>query len=365
MGPGPQCRRIVLRIRGRTGRRVRPPGRRHRDRRVHRLPRLTQRGGRAEADRRHRRHHPGGPHQRQPGQPRTDGAVRRRRGPPARRPERPRRSPQGSAAAPRLVRAANSATGRPGDGPGRRHLRRSAGGLRCPGARPATSPPRGPTSSTTSSRSCWPSWSTIWGPTSTPGRARVSDRWRRWSPTSHAHPDVELPYFGDELLTQALGTGGRRGDAYVAARARNLAWAVSECLDPALEGADVLVAAAYGPAWKSDLVVGGHAGAVSSWVTTPAAIAGWPIMTVPAGLVHGLPVGLALVARPGAGVGAAGGRSPGRVRGRRNHPAPPTLVGATRSGLRGGRLSPRPPPSGWPASAPCRPGCVPHGPTPR
>ncbi len=114
-----------------------------------------------------------------------------------------------------------------------------------------------------------------------------------------AHADVELPWFGHELFAQALGTGGRAGEAYAAARARNLAWAVDSCLGPALDGADVLVAAAYGPAWKSDLVVGGHGGAVSSWVTTPAAIAGWPIMSVPVGLVHGLPVGLALVARPG------------------------------------------------------------------
>ena len=114
-----------------------------------------------------------------------------------------------------------------------------------------------------------------------------------------AHADLELPWFRHELFTQALDTGGRAGGAYDAARARNLAWAVSTCLAPGLDGADVLVAPAYGPAWKSDLVVGGHASAVSSWVTTPAAIAGWPIMSVPVGLVHGLPVGLALVARPG------------------------------------------------------------------
>ena len=74
---------------------------------------------------------------------------------------------------------------------------------------------------------------------------------------------------------------------------------MSTCLEPALDGADVLLAPAYGPSWKSDLVIGGHAGAVSSWVTTPAAIAGWPIMSVPIGLVHGLPVGLALIGRPG------------------------------------------------------------------
>ena len=114
-----------------------------------------------------------------------------------------------------------------------------------------------------------------------------------------AQAEVELPWFGHELFVQALGTGGRAGEAYAAARARNLEWAVSTCLTPALDGADVLVAPAYGPSWKSDLIVGGHAGAVSSWVTTPTTIAGWPIMSVPIGLVHGLPVGLALIARPG------------------------------------------------------------------
>ena len=114
-----------------------------------------------------------------------------------------------------------------------------------------------------------------------------------------ARADVELPWFGHELFLQALSTGGRAGGPYASARERNLEWAVSTCLTPALDGADVLVAPAYGPAWKSDLIVGGHAGVVSSWVTTPAAIAGWPIISVPIGLVHGLPVGLALIAHPG------------------------------------------------------------------
>src|SRR5665213_2229399 len=85
-----------------------------------------------------------------------------------------------------------------------------------------------------------------------------------------AHAEDELPWFGHELFVQALATTGRSGDGYAAARARNIEWAVSTCLEPALEGADVLLAPAYGPAWKSDLVVGGHAAAVSSWVTTPA-----------------------------------------------------------------------------------------------
>ena len=35
----------------------------------------------------------------------------------------------------------------------------------------------------------------------------------------------------------------------------------------------------------------------ASWMTSPAAIAGWPIASVPMGLVNGLPVGLGVVAR--------------------------------------------------------------------
>ncbi len=115
-----------------------------------------------------------------------------------------------------------------------------------------------------------------------------------------AHPDTELAHFGHELFDQAVATGGRAGSAYGRARAANLHWAVDTCLEPALAGADVLIAPAYGPAWKSDLVVGGHADAVASCATLPAAVAGWPIASVPIGLVHGLPIGLALIARPGA-----------------------------------------------------------------
>ncbi len=113
----------------------------------------------------------------------------------------------------------------------------------------------------------------------------------------NAHADIELPYFGHEFLDQALTSGGTSAEAYREARARNLEWATTTCLVPALEGADVLIAGAYGPAWKSDLVNGGSSG-LASCVTMAPAIAGWPIMSVPIGLVGGLPVGLAIVGRP-------------------------------------------------------------------
>jgi amidase len=112
-----------------------------------------------------------------------------------------------------------------------------------------------------------------------------------------AHAEVELVYFGHEQFVTAMGTGGRAGEQYEAARTRNLTWAVETCLSPALDGVDVLLAPAYGPSWKSDLLHGGLTGA-SSPVTMAPAIAGWPIIGVPFGLVDELPVGLALVGRP-------------------------------------------------------------------
>jgi amidase len=95
----------------------------------------------------------------------------------------------------------------------------------------------------------------------------------------------------------AIETGGRTGEAYAGARARNLTWAVETCLTPALEGVDVLLAPAYGPAWKSDLAVGGHPGPASPATMAPA-IAGWPIMCLPIGLIQDLPIGLAIIGRP-------------------------------------------------------------------
>ncbi len=111
-----------------------------------------------------------------------------------------------------------------------------------------------------------------------------------------AHSDIELPYFGHEFFVQAVATGGRRGETYGPARARNLEWALSTCLVPAFVDVDVLLAPSYTPAWKSDLTVGGH-GHVSSPATMAPAIAGWPIACVPMGLVNGLPIGAALVGR--------------------------------------------------------------------
>jgi len=112
-----------------------------------------------------------------------------------------------------------------------------------------------------------------------------------------AHREVEQRYFGHEFFERALTSGGCASEAYQLARERNYHWATQQALGPLLGDADVVLAPAYGPAWKSDLVNGDNAKYVSASIMA-AAIAGWPILTVPVGLVEGLPVGLTLTGRP-------------------------------------------------------------------
>ena len=114
-----------------------------------------------------------------------------------------------------------------------------------------------------------------------------------------AHADTELKWFGHEFFEKALELRGRENPDYAIARERNLRRMIDEVLEPALVHGDVLISAAYGPAWESDLVNGGHSNAFASVATMPAAIAGWPIATVPVGLVDGLPVGVSIVGRAG------------------------------------------------------------------
>jgi amidase len=78
-----------------------------------------------------------------------------------------------------------------------------------------------------------------------------------------------------------------------------VAWALDQCLAPALADVECFIAPCYSPAWKNDLVLGGSGSAHWSQVTQAPAIAGWPIATVPMGVIDGLPVGLSIVGRPG------------------------------------------------------------------
>ena len=111
------------------------------------------------------------------------------------------------------------------------------------------------------------------------------------------HAAAELAHFGQEHFEQALTSGGRSAPAYAVARARNLEQVLRDCLEPIFAGPDapdLLIAPAYAPAWKSDLV-NGDASIGGGLASAAPSIAGWPVLCIPMGLVGGLPVGLVLI----------------------------------------------------------------------
>jgi amidase len=107
---------------------------------------------------------------------------------------------------------------------------------------------------------------------------------------------VELQYFGQEYLEQAEAKGPLTEAAYRTALATNQRLARTEGLDAVLdrERLDALVVPTRHPAWPTDLINGDH---VLGGSATAAAMAGYPLITVPAGYVHGLPVGITLMGR--------------------------------------------------------------------
>ena len=104
----------------------------------------------------------------------------------------------------------------------------------------------------------------------------------------------ELPYFGQELFIQAQKTGWLTAPAYRTALATCRALSRTQGIDAVMTRLrlDALVAPTGSPAWKTDLVNGDHYLGASS---TPAAVAGYPSITVPAGFVEGLPVGISFI----------------------------------------------------------------------
>jgi amidase len=109
-----------------------------------------------------------------------------------------------------------------------------------------------------------------------------------------AHADRELGLFGQELFLKSQLTDGYKDPAYLAARALSLKLAGAEGIDKMLADykVDALVAPTAGPAWVVDTVNGDHS---SGQTSTLPAVAGYPHLTVPMGMVYGLPVGLSFV----------------------------------------------------------------------
>ena len=109
--------------------------------------------------------------------------------------------------------------------------------------------------------------------------------------------DRELRYFGQEIMLSSQKKGPLTEKTYLAALAKNRRLMGLEGIDATITKykLDAIVAPTQGPAALIDLVNGDPNGGGS--FTSPAACAGYPHVTVPMGLVRGLPVGLSFVGR--------------------------------------------------------------------
>jgi amidase len=106
----------------------------------------------------------------------------------------------------------------------------------------------------------------------------------------------EMPYFGQDQFVKAEAKGSLRSYDYLEALARCRRLARTEGIDAVMDKSrlDALVAPTMGPACLTDLVVGDR------WLggsSTAPAVAAYPSITVPAGWVAGLPIGLLFFGR--------------------------------------------------------------------
>ncbi|MBI5280642.1 MAG: amidase [Candidatus Solibacter usitatus] len=106
----------------------------------------------------------------------------------------------------------------------------------------------------------------------------------------------EMPWFNQEILVQTQAKGPLTEKAYLDARRDCLRLSRDEGIDAVMarHALDAVVTLSSGPAWLTDWV-NGDSGAPDS--TTPAAVAGYPHITVPAAFHRGLPVGLSFFGR--------------------------------------------------------------------
>src|SRR5437588_1284820 len=108
--------------------------------------------------------------------------------------------------------------------------------------------------------------------------------------------DREMPYFGQDLFTKAQAKGPLTEKAYRDALAKNHRMSRKEGIDLVMDKnkLDAIIAPTGGPAWTTDWINGDH---FTGGYSTASAVAGYPHITVPAGYVRGLPVGISFFGR--------------------------------------------------------------------
>jgi amidase len=112
-----------------------------------------------------------------------------------------------------------------------------------------------------------------------------------------AHADRELGLFGQDTFEAADKLGDLETPAYLAARAKSLALAREAGIDMMLASNHVvaIVQPTYGPPAPADPA--GLSGFLGFSSANLPAIAGYPHLTVPMGLVRGLPIGLSFIGK--------------------------------------------------------------------
>jgi len=110
------------------------------------------------------------------------------------------------------------------------------------------------------------------------------------------HKSHEMPYFGQDLFEKSVKKGSLQSYEYQEALARCRRLARTEGIDATMDKfkLDAFVAPTLGPACLTDLVVGDRWRGEAS---TAAAVSGYPSITVPAGFIFGLPIGLLFFGR--------------------------------------------------------------------
>jgi len=111
------------------------------------------------------------------------------------------------------------------------------------------------------------------------------------------HRDAEMPYFGQELFTRAEAKGPLSDPKYKKARAACVRMSRAEGIDAVMKKhkLDAAIAPTGGPVWLTDLPNGDH---FIGGYSTASAVAGYPHITVPAGMAFGLPIGISFFAGP-------------------------------------------------------------------
>jgi len=110
------------------------------------------------------------------------------------------------------------------------------------------------------------------------------------------HHEQEMPFFGQDMFLKAQGKGSLYRKEYLDNLDKSKSLMRAQGIDAVMDQfkLDALVAPTGGPAWLTDHIDGDHDIGGSS---TPAAVAGYPHITVPAGFISALPVGISFFGR--------------------------------------------------------------------